>query len=87
MSSWGRIVEEPVAALLKKDTCMPLICTEGPRFFLDGSGCMNPMRSDFCPAWSVAALPKPEDEPKEAEPAGSATKKAKKGGKEKQDMR
>ena len=43
---------------------------------------MNPMRSDFCPAWSVPALPKaPEDEAKEAVPeaaGSSATKKAKK---------
>ena len=46
---------------------------------------MNPMRSDYCPAWSVPALPKTEDEPKEADPAAPApAKKAKKGGKEKE---
>lgn len=70
MSFWGRIVEVEVASTMKKEQCLPLICTEGPRFFLEGSSCCNPTRSDYCPAWSVPAVPKQgEEEPDILPPA------------------
>ena len=59
LSFWGKVVEGEAAFNFKKENGLPLKGPEGwegPEIFLHAQ--RNPLRSDFCAAWSVPPVPK-----------------------------